>query len=57
MNIFENKEEMPLKENDPIAVRVALTPAEMYKNHTPALIPNRDASVQNNEPRRRGHGY
>jgi len=56
-NIFKSKEVMPPKENSPDVVRVAQTMAEMHRNYLPAAMPNRDASVENVQRPRRGHGY
>jgi hypothetical protein len=55
--IFKTVVEMPPKDNSPDVVRTAQTMPEMHKNYMPAAIPNHDASVQNIERPRRGHGY
>jgi hypothetical protein len=55
--IFQNKTEMPPKDNSPDVVRTAQTMAEMHKNYLPAAMPNKDASVENVQRPRRGHGY
>lgn len=54
--IFHTEIEMPPKSNSPDVVRTALTPAEMFRNHTPALSPSNN-SVEHVERPRRGHGY
>ena len=56
-NIFETKAEMPPMSNSPDVVRTALTMSEARRNLMPASIPNDDASVQNVQRPRRGHGY
>ena len=58
MNIFETKAEMPPidNSNDPLIVRVAQTMPDMRKNYLPASMPQ-DRSVENIQPRRRGHDY
>lgn len=55
--IFKTNAEMPPMENSPDVVRTSLTMAEMRKSGMPASIPNHDASVENVERPRRGHGY
>ncbi len=57
MSIFKTEAEMPPQNNSPDVVRVAQTAAEWQRNFMPALFPNKDASVQNVERPRRGHGY
>ena len=54
--IFHTEIEMPPKSNSPDVVRTALTPAEMFKDHMPALSPS-DHGVRSVERPRRGHGY
>lgn len=56
-SIFKSTVEMPPKENSPDVVRTAQTMAEMHKNYRPASMPNSDASVENVQRPRRGHGY
>lgn len=56
-DIFKCKDEMPPKNNSPDVVRVAQTRVEMRENLLPLAIPNKDASVENIERPRRGHGY
>ena len=56
-NIFKTVVEMPPKENSPDVVRTAQVPGEMFKNFTPAIVPNHAASVENVVRPRRGHGY
>jgi hypothetical protein len=48
---------MPPKNNSPDVVRVAQTMPERNRNYLPAAMPNDDASVENVERPRRGHGY
>ncbi len=57
MNLFKSKEEMPPADNSPDVVRTALSMPEMRRSGLPASLPNDDASVQNLERPRRGHGY
>lgn len=56
-NIFKTKVEMPPMNNSPDVVRVAQTMPEYRKNCMPAAVPNHDASVENVQRPRRGHGY
>ena len=56
-DIFKSKQEMPPKDNSPDVVRTALGFPELLKNHTPAAASNKDASVENIQRPRRGHGY
>lgn len=56
-SIFHTNVEMPPKNNSPDVVRTALTRVEMRDNLTPTVIPDRDASVRNLEPRMRGCHY
>jgi hypothetical protein len=55
--IFKSSQEMPPKNNSPDVVRVAQTMPERNRNYLPAAMPNDDASVENVERPRRGHGY
>jgi len=55
--IFKTNAEMPPKDVSTDVVRTAMTPGEILRAHTPAIIPNMDASVQNVERPRRGYGY
>lgn len=56
-SIFHTSVEMPPKNNSPDVVRVAQTRVEARDNLTPTVIPDRDASVHNLEPRMRGCHY
>ena len=58
-DIFKTIEPMPPQDNsnDPLIVRTAQTVEDMHKNYLPASMPNRDASVENVQRPRRGHGY
>ena len=55
--IFKTSVEMPSKEISSDVVGPAMTVAEVHKNYMPAIIPTKDASVQNIERPRRGYGY
>ena len=55
--IFKTNAEMPPEDVSTDVVRSAMTPGEVRRIHTPATIPNMDASVQNIERPRRGYGY
>jgi hypothetical protein len=56
-SIFHTTVEMPPKNNSPDVVRTAQTRTEMRENLTPIAIPFKDASVENLQRPRRGHGY
>ena len=58
MSIFKCVDEMPPidNSNDPLIVRTAQTMPDMRKNYLPAAMPQ-DRSVENIQPRRRGHDY
>jgi hypothetical protein len=55
--IFKNLTEMPPVNNSPDVVRTSTTMPEMRKYGIPASVPNPDASVENIQRPRRGHGY
>jgi hypothetical protein len=55
MNIFETKAEMP-DENNSDVVRTAQTMPQRNRNYLPAAMPQ-ERSVENIQPRRRGHNY
>ena len=55
--IFKSTQTMPPADNSPDVVRTALSMPERNKVSMPAMVPNKDASVECVERPRRGYGY